>query len=65
MSQDLLKYLSDKIQEEIKSPVRMIWRWEQQKIMGDYKYAVGMIRGLMIANNVLVETSDKMEKFDD
>ena len=64
MSQDLLKYLSDKIQEEIKVLSDDL-ALGTAKDHGDYKYAVGMIRGLMIANNVLMETSDKMEQFDD
>jgi len=64
MSQDLLKYLSEKVQEEIRVMSDDL-ALGTAKDHGDYKYAVGMIRGLMIANNLLMETSDKMEQFDD
>ena len=64
MSNDLLKYLSEKVQEEIRVMSDDL-ALGTAKDHGDYKYAVGMIRGLMIANNLLMETSDKMEQFDD
>ena len=51
-------------------------RDEQQRIMedlaagkakdhGDYKHACGMVRGLLIANNILMETSERMRKDDE
>jgi hypothetical protein len=32
---------------------------------GDYKYACGIVRGLMIANALFEDTADKMENDDD
>ena len=64
MSSDILKYLSDKIQEEM----RVI---EQDAVLGKakdfgaYQYACGMYRGLLIANNILIETKERMESSDE
>jgi hypothetical protein len=32
---------------------------------GEYKYACGIVRGLMIANGMLKDTADKMENDED
>ena len=64
MSTDLLKYLSDKIDEErqiIENDLAM----GKAPDFAQYKHATGVIRGLMIANNILLETAQKMEKDDD
>lgn len=64
MSTDLLKYLSSKIQEEL----RVI---ESDMAMGNavdfgaYKYACGIYRGLLVANNLIMETAQRMEQDDD
>jgi hypothetical protein len=64
MSNDLLKYLSDKIQEEM----RVI---EQDTVLGNakdfgaYQYGCGIYRGLLIANNILIETKERMESSDE
>ena len=64
MSSDILKYLSDKIQEEM----RVI---EQDAVLGKakdfgaYQYACGIYRGLLIANNILIETKERMESSDE
>lgn len=64
MSEDLLKYLSKKIREE-QSVL------EQDMAMGNandfaaYKYACGIYRGLLIANNIIIETSERMENSDE
>lgn len=64
MNTDLLKYLSDKIREEM----RII---EQDMALGNakdfaaYQYACGIYRGLLVANNILIETAERMEKDDD
>lgn len=61
---DVLKYLSDKIQAEL----RVI---EEDTAMGKaadfgaYKYACGIYRGLMVANNIIMETAQRMENDDD
>jgi len=63
MSADLLRYLSTKLQEEqgILSTDLGLGR---AKDHGEYKYTCGIIRGLMIANNLISETSDRMEELD-
>jgi hypothetical protein len=35
------------------------------KDFGAYQYACGIYRGLLIANNILIETKERMEKDDD
>jgi len=64
MSDDVLKYLSDKIQEE---RLRMAedMSMGKAKDFGDYKYACGIIRGLLLANNMLIETAERLNKADD
>jgi hypothetical protein len=64
MSNDVLKYLSDKIKEE-----RLLLAEDMSmgkaKDFGDYKYACGIIRGLLLANNMIIETSERLENSDD
>ena len=64
MSDDVLKYLSDKIQEE---RLRMAedMSMGKAKDFGDYKYACGIVRGLMLAVNHMAEAADRMEGGDD
>ena len=64
MSADLLRYLTTKLQEEqeILSTDLGLCR---AKDHGEYKYTCGVIRGLMIANNIISETSDRMEELDE
>jgi hypothetical protein len=35
------------------------------KDFGAYQYGCGIYRGLLIANNILIETAERMEKDDD
>ena len=49
MSTDLLKHLSNKVQEEIGVISDDLSRGTA-KDHGEYKYACGIIRGLMVAN---------------
>jgi hypothetical protein len=64
MSEDLLTYLSKKIREE----QRLI---EEDLVMGKasdhgaYQHACGVYRGLLIANNMLLETKERMENSDE
>jgi hypothetical protein len=64
MSNDVLKFLSDKIQAE-----RLLLAEDMSmgkaKDFGDYKYACGIIRGLLLANNMIIETSERLENSDD
>lgn len=64
MSAELLRYLTIKLKEEqeILSTDLGLGR---AKDYGEYKYTCGVIRGLMIANNLIIETSDRMEELDE
>lgn len=64
MSSDLLKYLSEKIREEMKV-IEGDTVLGKAKDFGDYKYACGIYRGLLMANNILIETAERMEKEDE
>ncbi len=63
MSSDILKYLSNKIQEEIKVITDDL-ALGKAKDHGDYKHTVGMIRGLMIANSMIAETAERYEEIE-
>jgi hypothetical protein len=64
MSVELLRYLSSKVQEEITHLSDDLARGTA-KDHGEYKYACGIIRGLMIANGLFSEAAQKMENDDD
>ena len=64
MSDDILKYLSSKVQAEITVISDDLARGTA-KDHGEYKYACGIIRGLMIANGIFADTAQKMEQDDD
>jgi hypothetical protein len=64
MSSDLLKYLSEKVNAEITILSDDLARGTA-KDHGEYKYACGIIRGLMIANGLFAETAQRMENDDD
>jgi hypothetical protein len=57
---ELLKYLSSKMQEEMmvmKDDMAM----GKAKDFGDYKYAAGIIRGLIMANTIIADTAERMK----
>jgi len=64
MNDQLLKYLSDKLKTEM----RVI---EEELVMGKahdfhvYQHTCGVYRGLLIASNIINETSDRMENDDE
>lgn len=64
MDTDLLKYLSNKVHEELKV-IESDMAMGKAKDFGDYKYACGIYRGLLVANNILMETAQRMENDDD
>lgn len=64
MSNDLLKYLSGKVQDEIKVMSDDL-ALGGAKDHGEYKYACGIVRGLMIANSILMDAAQRMENDDD
>ena len=61
MSNELLKYLADKVNAEVAVMSNDLARGGA-KDYGEYKYACGIIRGLMMVNSILEETSRKMEE---
>lgn len=64
MTSELLMYLSKKVQEEIDVISGDLARGTA-KDHGDYKYACGIIRGLMISNGFMAEAAQRMEQDDD
>jgi hypothetical protein len=64
MSGDLLEHLSTRLQAEIKVLSDDMARGTA-KDFGDYKYACGIVRGLMIANNFIIETAERLNNSDD
>jgi hypothetical protein len=61
---ELLTYLASKVQEEIKVMSDDLARGTA-KDHGDYKYACGIIRGLMMTNGFIAEAAQRMEQDDD
>jgi hypothetical protein len=64
MTNEILMYLSKKVQDEIDVISGDLARGTA-KDHGDYKYACGIIRGLMISNGFMAETAQRMEQDDD
>ena len=64
MSSDLIRYLADKNNEEISVLTDDLARGHA-KDHGEYKYACGIIRGLMMANGIISELAERMETDDD
>lgn len=64
MNNDVLKYLSDKLQEE-RTRLAEDMSLGKAKDHGDYKYACGIVRGLLLANNMVIETAERLENSDD
>jgi len=64
MSNDILKYISDKLEERRLIQVDDV-SLGKAKEFGDYKFSCGIIRGLLIAKNIIIETAVKLERDDD
>lgn len=64
MSNDVLKYIADKIQDEITVLSDDLARGTA-KDHGEYKYACGIIRGLMVATGIIADTAQRLENDDD
>lgn len=64
MEKDLLKYLSKKVHEELKV-IEEDTAMGKAEDFGAYKYACGIYRGLLMANNIIMETAQRMEQDDD
>ena len=61
MTHELLTYLSKRIQDEIDVLSGDLARGTA-KDHGDYKYACGIIRGLMVTNGFIAEAAQNMEQ---
>jgi hypothetical protein len=61
---DIFRHLANKNNEEIKILSDDLARGHA-KDHGDYKYACGIIRGLMMANSFVAEMAHNMENDDD
>lgn len=64
MRDELLKHLSNKLNEE-KAVLMDDISLGKAKEFGDYKFACGIIRGLLIANNHIIETAERLDRADD
>jgi len=64
MSNDLLKYLSDKAQEDIAHMTNDMARGTA-KDFGAYQYACGIVRGLSIMNAHIADLAARLEGGDD
>lgn len=61
---DLLRHLSKKVQDELKI-IESDMAMGNAVDFGAYKYACGIYRGLLVANNIIIETAERMEADDD
>jgi len=61
---DLLRHLSKKVQEELRV-IEADMAMGNAADFGAYKYACGIYRGLLVANNIIMETAERMEADDD
>jgi hypothetical protein len=61
---DLLRHLSKKVQDELKI-IESDMAMGNAADFGAYKYACGIYRGLLVANNILMETAERMEEDDE
>jgi hypothetical protein len=64
MDDDVLKYLSRKIQEELKI-IENDMALGRAEDFGAYKYACGIYRGLLVANGFVIELAQRMDTEDD
>ena len=64
MNSDLLKYLATKIDEDL-SVIKDDLALGKASDHGEYKFACGRYRGLLMAKNHLMETAQRMEEDDD
>ena len=61
---DLLRHLSKKVQDELRV-IEADMAMGNAPDFGAYKYACGIYRGLLVANNIIIETAERMEVDDD
>ena len=63
MSTDLLRFLARKNKDEIDKMSDDLARGTA-KDHGDYKYACGIVRGLILANTIIAETAERVKSND-
>jgi len=61
---DLLRHLSKKVQDELRV-IEADMSMGNAADFGAYKYACGIYRGLLVANNIIMETAERMEEDDE
>ena len=61
---DILKYLSKKIDEDLKAIEGDLAMGKASEI-GEYKFACGRYRGLLTAKNHIIEAAQRMDEDDD
>ena len=64
MKEELLQYLSSRIREEQKQ-IENDMAMGSAKTYEDYRFAAGIYRGLLIANNLILETAERLETHDE
>lgn len=61
---DILRHLSKKVQDELKI-IEADMAMGNAVDFGAYKYACGIYRGLLVANNIIAEVAERMEADDE
>lgn len=64
MTKDVLKHLSKNLQEERLRIIEDLGDGKA-KDLAEYKYSAGVVRGLLMANNLIVEMAERLETSDE
>jgi hypothetical protein len=64
MNTDILKYLSNQIRED-QTLLANDMALGKAKDHGEYKFSCGIYRGLILANTMIAELAERMEKDDE
>lgn len=64
MNDEILRYLSKKIQDEL-AVMKDDMALGNAKDFGAYQFACGVVRGLLVANNFIIELAERMETDND
>ena len=59
-----MKYLSEQIQKERLRIIEDLGDGKA-KDLAEYKYSAGVVRGLLMANNLIAETAERLENSDE
>lgn len=63
MSVDIFKHLASRMQEEMRVITDDL-ALGKAKDFEDYKHAVGIVRGLMIANSIIADMAERYEEIE-